>query len=91
MATKCLGAITHTMEDIIEIFNNFLSQYGSVDIAESEFKKQIHENPDLRQLYRDWCHEVGSSEKNGFFDYCDEYLDSQNDVWNSLNDYNDEE
>lgn len=75
------------MIDITEIFHNVLSQFGSVDIAEAEFKKMIHEDPELKQAYRDWCHEVGSSEKNGFFDYCDEYMDSQDSIWDTLNDY----
>lgn len=75
------------MENITLIFNDFIAQYGSVDIAESEFKKSIHEDRELRTLYRQWCDEVGSTEKEGFFDYCEEYLDSQNDVWNSLNDF----
>lgn len=75
------------MEEITAIFNYYLTQYGSVDIAEAEFKKAMHEDADLRALYRRWCDEVGSTEKNGFFDYCDEYIDAQNEVWNSLNDY----
>ncbi|MDE5836685.1 MAG: hypothetical protein K2H50_06735 [Paramuribaculum sp.] len=74
------------MTDIIDIFNQYLSQYDSIDIAESEFKKSIHENPDLRKAYREWCHEVGSTEKRGFYDYAEEYLDSQDDVWNTLTD-----
>ena len=78
------------MEDITNIFNNFIRQYGSVDIAESEFKKQIHEDVNLRTMYRQWCNDVGSSEKDGFFDFCEEYIDTQNDVWNTLNDYDNE-
>lgn len=78
------------MDDIISIFNNYLSQYSSVDIAESEFKKAIHEDSELRAIYKEWCHVVGSTEKNGFFDYADEYMESQDDVWNTLNDYSDE-
>lgn len=75
------------MKDITLIFNEFITQYGSIDVAEAEFKKSIHEDHELHTLYRQWCHEVGSTEKEGFFDYCDEYLDYQNDVWNSLNDF----
>lgn len=78
------------MNDIIAIFNNYLEQYGSVDIAESEFKKMIHEDAELHTLYKEWCHEVGSTEKNGFTDYADEYLDQQNDVWEALSDYDDD-
>lgn len=78
------------MEDITEVFARYLTHYGSVDIAESEFKKNLHEDAEMKRAYRQWCEEVGSSEKNGFFDYCDEYFDSQNDVWNTLSDYDDE-
>lgn len=75
------------MEEIEKLFNRYISQYGSVDIAEAEFKKDMHEDADMRNLYREWCRMTGSTEKNGFLDYCDEYLDSQNDAWNTLNDY----
>ncbi len=72
------------MIDITAIFTHYIEQYDSIDIAESEFKKNMHEDPELRVAYRQWCHEVGSSEKNGFFDFCDEYLDNKNDIWDSL-------
>ena len=35
-----------------------------------------------------WCHEVGSSERRGFLDFCEEYLDNQESIWDTLdNDY----
>ncbi len=79
------------MIDLTDLFNELLQQYGSIDIAEAEFKKLIHENPELRKQYKDWCHEVGSSEKRGFFDYCEEYFESQDSIWDNLKDeYEDE-
>lgn len=75
------------MMDITEIFDRYISQYSSIDIANSEFKKDLHEDSELRETYKEWCHTVGSTEKNGFIDYAEEYLESQNDVWNSLSDY----
>ena len=53
-------------------------------------KKNIHENPELKGAYRQWCSDEGSSEKNGFFDFAEEYLSNQNEVWASLTDYDDE-
>ncbi|MCH5325824.1 MAG: hypothetical protein J1E29_01315 [Duncaniella sp.] len=79
------------MNDITEYFADMIRQYESIDIAEAEFKKQIHEDPELRARYRDWCHEVGSSEKRGFLDYCDEYLDSQDTIWDNLKDEYDDD
>lgn len=79
------------MNDITEYFADMIRQYESIDIAEAEFKKQIHEDPELRARYREWCHEVGSSEKRGFLDYCDEYLDSQDTIWDNLKDEYDDD
>ena len=75
------------MTDITDIFNHYLTQCDSVEFAEAEFKKDMHEDSEMRQLYRDWCHNVGSTEKNGFLDYAEEYLESRDDVWNALSDF----
>lgn len=79
------------MEHITDYFNSLLKEYGSIDIAEAEFKKQLHETPELKAAYREWCHEVGSSEKHGFMDYCEEYIDSQDTIWENLKDEYDDE
>lgn len=75
------------MNDITQVFNSLLEQYGSIDIAENEFKKMIAEDDILREEYEEWCHAVGSSEKSGFLDYCEEYKRSQDSIWESLNDF----
>lgn len=79
------------MNEITDIFEQYINQYGSYDIAESQFKKDAADDPELRATYREWCHEVGSSEKNGFRDFCDEHSQGINDMWNALSDYDDNE
>lgn len=79
------------MEDITEYFINIIEQFPSLDIAEAEFKRAVAEDDELRALYRTWCHEVGSSEKNGFMDFSEEYMEGRNDIWNSLSDYDQDE
>lgn len=75
------------MNDITQIFTSLLNQYSSIDIAESEFKRMIAEDESLFEEYQEWCHAVGSSEKKGFFDYCEEYKMSQDSIWESLTDF----
>ena len=75
------------MEDLTDYFISVIKQSGSIDIAESEFKRAISDDDDLRAKYREWCHQVGSCEKRGFLDFCDEYLASQDSVWDTLSDY----
>lgn len=82
-----LTATLSDMEDITEYFIEILNQTHSIDIAESEFKRTIADDDELHALYRRWCQEVGSSEKNGFIDFCEEYVDDRNEVWDTLNDY----
>ncbi|MCF0214646.1 MAG: hypothetical protein HUK13_09495 [Muribaculaceae bacterium] len=79
------------MQDITDIFAAILAEYGSVDIANDAFKKRLPEDAELREAYSEWCHSVGSSEKNGFLDYCEEYLDTQSSKYDSLSDYNDDD
>lgn len=75
------------MEDITQLFIDILHQADSVDVAESDFKKMIDEDDELHGRYREWCHEVGSSERRGFLDFCDEYLSDRESVWDNLNDF----
>lgn len=75
------------MESITDLFDNLIHQYRSVDIAESEFIKLIHEDQNLRDEYREWCDAVGSNEKNGFADYCEDYKASQDSIYDTLSDY----
>ena len=78
-------------EEITEIIENIVDESPTLDDAEAEFKRMIAEDPDLRKRYREWCHEMGYVERNGFRNYGLEYLDGKNDIWNYLTDYDDEE
>lgn len=78
------------MEELENYFRELLKEHRSVDIAESEFKKALAEDAELRENYSEWCHAVGSSERRGFRDFCDEYIDRMDSVWESLTDYDDE-
>ena len=60
---------------ITDFFQALLKEYGSIDIAESELKRQLHEDAELKAAYKEYCQEVCSSEKNGFLDYCEEFLE----------------
>ena len=75
------------MYDITEFFHNLLSQYGSIDIANSELKKLLAEDEELANEYSEWCSSVGSSEKMGFLDFCDDLLDDQQSIYDNLNDF----
>ena len=74
------------MDELKGLFISIIEQAQSIDVAEAEFKRLLIDDPELRAGYREYCREVGSTEKNGFLDFCEEYLQPQNSAWDSLND-----
>lgn len=74
-----------------DLFINIIYQTDSLDMAESEFRRMLVDEPELRRQYKQYCREVGSSERNGFKDFCEEYMEEQDNVWNSLSDFDNQE
>ena len=58
------------MEDITELFNSIIEEAPSLDIAESEFKQSLIDNPELRKAYREYCREQGLVGKKRFSRLC---------------------
>ena len=75
------------MNDITDLFLSIIKEAPSIDIAESEFRQMLIDDPDLRRRYKEYCHEEGTSERRGFLDFCDNYMDGQNEVWDALSDF----
>ena len=74
-------------KDITEYFVSLIESSGAIDVAEAEFKRIVADDNDLRELYRQWCAAMGTSERHGFADFATEYMENREEVWNSLNDY----
>ncbi|MDE6564703.1 MAG: hypothetical protein K2L92_07750 [Muribaculaceae bacterium] len=79
------------MEDIEDFFISIIKQSHSADLAEAEFKRCLVDDDELRQRYKEYCREIGTSERNGFMDFCNEYMDGQDEVWNTLSDFDNQE
>lgn len=75
------------MYNFEEIIPNYINTHDSLDIAEYEFKKALSDDHNLKTAYRNWCDEVGYTERSGFRDFASEYLENRDSVWDSLTDY----
>ncbi len=79
------------MDNITDIFVSFIKEAPGIDTAESDFKRALIDDPELRRSYREYCREQGTSERNGFIEFCEEYCADRDSVWDSLSDYDNEE
>lgn len=75
------------MENITELFENLLKTFRRVDIANREFRRMLDDDEELREQYAQWCDENGSSQRYGFQDFAEQYIENQNSIWDSLTDY----
>lgn len=73
--------------DITDYFLELLDQSGSYDIAHAEFLHRLDDDPELSEQYAEWCDSMGYSVRDGFDRYCQDHFDSRNEMWDSLNDY----
>lgn len=77
--------------DINKYLLTLITESPSIDIAEAEFKRNLADDDDLKTAYRQWCEEKGYSERKGFAEFCQEYFEDRDELWNSLDDYDDEQ
>ena len=47
-------------KDITEYFVSLIESSGAIDVAEAEFKRIVADDNDLRELYRQWCADMGT-------------------------------
>lgn len=79
------------MESITDFFISIIRQCGSLDLAEAEFRRSLVDYPELRRAYREYCREEGVSERRGFLDFAEDYAASENEVWDALSDFDNQE
>ncbi|HIR38203.1 MAG TPA: hypothetical protein IAC93_07515 [Candidatus Limisoma gallistercoris] len=76
------------MIEIPATIQELLTQLGSIDIAESEFKRHLNEDSDLKKAFKEWCEDMGYKEREAFRSYCEEYLQGNESIFDTLSDYN---
>lgn len=77
--------------ELTDYIITLLEQNPAVDVAEAEFKRIIADDAEIRDQYREWCAERGYTLRHGFTDFAEEYNEQRDSVWESLNDYDDNE
>lgn len=70
--------------DLTELFDILIKQYGDIDSSQEALRLKMEEDPELAENYKDWCENLGYSEKKGFAIYYKEYLDRTDSIWDSI-------
>ena len=68
---------------------NLLEEHSDTALAEAEFKRIMADDVELRESYREWCQERGYYTRRGIADFAEEYIEQHDAVWDSVNDFDD--
>ena len=81
---------THIMNDISEILRELLDRYGNSNRLDREFDRMLQADEILREDYDEWCDVHGYSLATGFRDYIDEFVESQDSIWDNYKEFGNE-
>ena len=48
----------------------------------------MNEDEKIMTAFKEWCNKMGYKERKAFVEYCQEYIDENEKVFDSLSDYN---
>ncbi|MEG1617198.1 MAG: hypothetical protein RR202_12175 [Bacteroidales bacterium] len=69
--------------EITEVFEIHFQNYGEIELAEESFRESMKDNAPLKSQYRDWCDDMGYTDRKGFRSYFINKNDSES-IWDSI-------
>ncbi|MEG1587106.1 MAG: hypothetical protein RR346_09535 [Bacteroidales bacterium] len=69
--------------EITELFEFYFSQFQDIALAEENFRENMQQDPELKKHYKEWCDEMGYTERKGFKSYFMNKSDSEN-FWEAM-------
>lgn len=77
--------------NLTDFVAQLIASSARLDLAEAEFKRQLADDQDLRHAYKAYCEENGHSLRNGFTALADEIYAGRDEVWETLQDFDEED
>lgn len=75
------------MNDISEILRALLDRYSNTSELDSEFHDMLRDDDQLNADYVQWCDERGYNVRNGYRDFINEIVESQDSIWDDYSEF----
>lgn len=75
------------MNDISEILRELLDRFSNTPELDQEFERMRREVDGFNDDYVEWCEENGYSVNDGYRDFIDEIVESQDSYWDNYQEY----
>ena len=71
------------MNDISDLLRELLDRYSNTPELDQEFERMRREDEEFDKEYIVWCEENGYSVKDGYRDFINEIIESQDSYWDN--------
>ncbi len=75
------------MNEISDILRELLDRYSNTPELDEEFERMLREEEGFEQEYAVWCEDNGYTFKDGYRDYLNEIIESQDSYWDSYHEF----
>lgn len=75
------------MYDISEILRELLDRYSNTSDLDYEFERMRREKEGFEDEYAVWCDENGYTVKDGYRDFINEIVESQDSIWDNYQEF----
>jgi len=75
------------MNEISDILRELLDRYSNTPELDAEFERMQREDEDFAKEYAIWCEESGYAVKDGYRDFINEIIESQDSIWDNYQEY----
>ncbi len=75
------------MNDISEILRELLDRYSNTPELDQEFERMRREVDNFENDYVSWCEDNGYNVKDGYLDFINEIVESQDSYWDNYQEF----
>ncbi|MBO4871408.1 MAG: hypothetical protein J5565_05445 [Muribaculaceae bacterium] len=75
------------MNDISEILRALLDRYSNTSELDTEFQDMLRDDKQLKADYEQWCDEQGYNVRNGYREFINEIVESQDSIWDNYREF----
>jgi hypothetical protein len=75
------------MNDISDILRELLDRFSNTPELDEEFDRMVRTDEEFNNEYTIWCEENGYNVKNGYREFINEIIESQDSYWDNYQEF----
>lgn len=79
--------VKRDMDEISDVLRELLDRYSNTPELDQEFERMLRQDEEFEKDYAVWCEENGYTVKDGYRDFINEIIESQDSYWDNYQEF----